>query len=153
MKPGYVGLDDNGSEVLDDTPVSIPVRFRSIPSQLQEILDTRNLIRSELSRIAEERGYGNFEEEDDFDVGEDFEPITPYELSGVQEDDSWSDFRDQFGPKRASPVADEAGERTIDSGEQGGKEVKRAKKGDKQGKQDVGGKHGKSGSAPAEGSD
>lgn len=69
-------LDKKGHEVLDDTPVAIPLRF-SRPETLAE--QVRSLLYGELSRFADSQGYETMEEADDFDVGDDFDPASPYE--------------------------------------------------------------------------
>lgn len=75
-------LDENGHEVLDDTPVALPIGFKRPPS----INDTiRQLVRNELSRAAQQQGAESFEEADDFDVGDDYDPTSPWELTFDQE--------------------------------------------------------------------
>jgi len=67
----------DGSEQLDDTPIAPPVGYvKSVPLHLQ----IREMVRSEALRLAaEESGMETFEESEDFDVGDDYEPSTPYE--------------------------------------------------------------------------
>lgn len=67
----------DGSESLDDTPLAPPVGYtRQIPLHLQ----IREMVRSEaLRQAAEAAGQESFEEADDFDVEDDFDPTTPYE--------------------------------------------------------------------------
>lgn len=56
-----------------------PVGFKPAPSLADQI---REMVRSErLAREAAEGGFETFEEADDFDVGDDFDPRTPYEES------------------------------------------------------------------------
>lgn len=75
--PGTHFLDENGHEVLDPTPVAPPVGFIQQPSMFEHI---RNLVRTELSRRAADSGdLESFEEADDFDVGDDYDPTSPYE--------------------------------------------------------------------------
>lgn len=70
-------LDQDGREVLDTTPVAPPVGYRRQPSMVENI---RAMIRSEkLRQEAAEAGYETFEEADDFDVGDDYDPTSPYE--------------------------------------------------------------------------
>jgi len=76
-----MALDQNGHEVLDDTPVSIPLRWSRPPSRLDEIRAHLKII----SREAEQHGSETFEEADDFDVGDDYDPRSPWELSVDQE--------------------------------------------------------------------
>lgn len=69
-------LDDSGYEVLDSVPMAPPVRF----NKEENMFDIhRRLIREELSRMAGENGDETFEEADDFDVEDDFDPRTPWE--------------------------------------------------------------------------
>lgn len=63
-------------EITDPTPMAPPVGYKKQPSIWEQ---QRALIRSELSRRAEEHGLETFEEADDFEVGDDFDPSTPYE--------------------------------------------------------------------------
>lgn len=70
-------LDAHGREIPDPTPMAPPVGYNRQPSLSEQI---RAMVRSE--RLAQEvaaAGYETFEEADDFDVGDDFEPSSPYE--------------------------------------------------------------------------
>ncbi len=70
-------LDAQGHEVPSDVPLTIPIGF-SIPETLNE--QVARLVRHH--RFAEALGDAEgetFEEADDFDVGEDFDPSSPYE--------------------------------------------------------------------------
>jgi len=64
-------------ETLDNTPVSLPVR---LTRPLSEYDRFRNIIRTELSQQAASQGLETFEEADDFDVQDDFDPKSPWEL-------------------------------------------------------------------------
>lgn len=76
-------LDDRGREILDDTPVAIPLRFKR-PETLTEQI--RRIIRDEASRAAAHAGYETFAEADDFEVeDDDYNPRSPHELSIEQE--------------------------------------------------------------------
>lgn len=67
----------DGEEVMDATPVEMPVNLKRPPS-LQERV--RDLVRSERLRdAAMQAGKETFEEADDFDVGDDYDPTSPYE--------------------------------------------------------------------------
>lgn len=71
------GLNEYGLETPDPTPVAPPVGYIKQPSMFQQM---RDLIRSErLAAIAESQGAETFEQADDFDVGEDYDPTSPYE--------------------------------------------------------------------------
>lgn len=62
-------------EVLDNTPVAIPVKYTRMSHHNETI---RQMIRAELSARAENLGFESFEDADDFDV-EDNDPTSPYE--------------------------------------------------------------------------
>lgn len=71
------GLDEKGHEIPDSTPMALPVGFKR-PESLQDQI--RRLIRSErLAMEASSLGRETFEEADDFDVGDDYDPTSPYE--------------------------------------------------------------------------
>lgn len=70
-------LAEDGSEILDPTPIAPPIGFTRTKSMMEQV---RDMVRSE--RLAEEarrEGYETFEESEDFDVDDDFDPSTPYE--------------------------------------------------------------------------
>lgn len=72
-----IPLREDGTEVLDGTPVAPPIGYRPQPSLASQI---RMMVRSEQLRMeAEKAGMETFEEADDFDVGDDFDPTSPYE--------------------------------------------------------------------------
>lgn len=69
--------NDAGREVLDPTPMAPPVGYKAAPSLADQI---REMVRSErLARDLAEQGIETFEEADDFDVGDDYDPRTPFE--------------------------------------------------------------------------
>lgn len=72
----YALLDDDGREVPDPTPLSLPAGFKR-PETLAE--QVQRLVRGALSRQAAEQGFETWEESEDFDVGDDDDPHTPYE--------------------------------------------------------------------------
>lgn len=69
----------HGEEILDDTPVAMPIGFQRPPSLQDQI---RRMIRSEqFNYEMEKQGNETFEESEDFECGdESFDPTTPYEL-------------------------------------------------------------------------
>lgn len=74
-------LDSRGHEVLDDTPVALPTKFKR-----QSWIDNmREFVRQELSRQALQQDYETFEESDDFDVDDDPEIRSRYEITADQE--------------------------------------------------------------------
>lgn len=78
-KPSKAGRhDENGCERLDPTPVALPVAFKRPPTIQEQIAQ---MIRSErLRQAAEAAGYETFEESEDFDVDDDFDPKSPWEI-------------------------------------------------------------------------
>lgn len=68
---------ENGREILDPTPVARTVGFERPPS-MQELI--QRYVRTELSRQAGQAGEETFEEADDFDVDDDPELKSPYEV-------------------------------------------------------------------------
>lgn len=68
-------------EFLDPTPVAIPVRFTRPPTRFEEI---RAAIQ-QASRLASEEGFETLEEANDFNIGDDFEPDSPYEFGPEDE--------------------------------------------------------------------
>lgn len=78
MRNKKTTFDSEGREVLDDTPVAIPVGFKRPPTLQEQIA---RAVRSEhFKNLMEAADMETFEEADDFDVGEDFDPMTPYEM-------------------------------------------------------------------------
>lgn len=70
-------FDAEGRELPDPTPMAPPIGFKKQPSMVEMI---RNMVRSEeLRRAAEAQGQESFDEADDFEVGDDVDPSTPYE--------------------------------------------------------------------------
>lgn len=68
-------LNKRGHEILDSTPVAVPIQFKRSPTQQEQF---RRWLRAE-SLMAAQSGQETFEEADDFDVGDDFDPTSPYE--------------------------------------------------------------------------
>lgn len=78
LKAKILGLNDQGHEVPDPTPIAIPAGI-SRPPTLQETI--QKFIRNDaIQRALAAEGLETFEEADDFEVGEDYEPSSPYEL-------------------------------------------------------------------------
>lgn len=92
-------------EILDDTPVALPVRWRR-PVPLAETI--RRMVKQQLSLAASDQGFESFEEADDFDVDDDPEIKTQYELDGRQETtprDSIKNARETIRKYRADQKA------------------------------------------------
>lgn len=70
-------IDEDGREVLDPTPMEPPLGWKRQPSLAEQI---RDMVRSEqLRAAAEAQGMETFEEADDFEVDDDYDPSTPFE--------------------------------------------------------------------------
>lgn len=113
-------LDEHGNEVLDQTPLSIPLDCHHPPTIQQEI---RRFIRTEASRIADEEGEETFEDSDDFDCGEDElfpDYESPYELDDdpptIVENDS---PQNEGGSDGSEDSDSDSGDSESDSGESG----------------------------------
>lgn len=111
-------LNADGHEILDNSPVAIPVKFKRVDAITQKVAD---LVRGEFSRLAEKEGYETFEDADDFDVGDDYDPHSPYELNEEQE------YYDHRNDPRLKPE-----ERTVVEGEgEAGETIQRDGESDK----------------------
>lgn len=108
-------LNDRGHEILDDTPVAIPLRFSRPPSRMEEMKQLLRLAQYEA--MTSGRMYETPQEADDFDVGDDFDPTTPYELSQDNEIAEWLfDSPVDPGAAAAPAAAAPAGEAKPDGG-------------------------------------
>lgn len=97
--------DEQGREILDPTPVAMPVGFKRPPTLDERI---RAFVRTELSRQAAEEGNETFEEADDFYVEEEEEsPLSRYELTPMQEEAVFGTDRDDLDRAAAPGVASE----------------------------------------------
>lgn len=71
-------IDERGAEVLDSTPIAPPIGYQARGKTMMEIV--REMVISEkLAQDAANAGYETFEESEDFDVDDDYDPSTPYE--------------------------------------------------------------------------
>lgn len=76
-EPGTHFLDDAGREIADNTPMAPPIGYQKTPSIVEQI---RMMVRSEkLAQEARDAGYETAEEADDFEIGDDYDPTSPYE--------------------------------------------------------------------------
>lgn len=70
--------DEEGRcEIPDPRPVAVPAGMRR-PLTIQE--EIKRAIRAEMSQVAADQGFETFEEADDFEVDEDPELSSPYEI-------------------------------------------------------------------------
>lgn len=91
-----MALDSRGHEVVSNVPVELPVGARRPESLVEQI---KRMVRHELSQAGAAQGFETFEEADDFDVGDDYDPKSPWELTADQE---------EFSLSKAPPEAKEA---------------------------------------------
>lgn len=74
--------DEHGRELPDPTPIEIPVRFRGRPESLTDQI--RRMVRNELSEAAARSGHETFAEANDFDVDDEVDVPTRYEILGEE---------------------------------------------------------------------
>lgn len=97
-------------ENLDPTPIEVPLAFKR-PMTLAE--QVRQMVRSEeLRRAALQAGMETFEEADDFDVGDDYDPRSPYEMhfDHPLEPSSAAEGASQEGAKAPAAAAPSGGD-------------------------------------------
>lgn len=70
-------LTSSGAEINNDPPVAVPANYKR-PLTLAE--QVRLMCRTQLSQMAANEGQETWEEADDFDVGDDYDPSSPHEL-------------------------------------------------------------------------
>lgn len=92
-------LNENGHEIPDPRPMAAPLHIRVPETLAQQI---QRMVRSELSQRAADQGHETFEEADDFDVGDDEELSSPYELYDRNFEDGNNGSDDQHTPQRKS---------------------------------------------------
>lgn len=98
-------LNDRGHEILDNTPIEIPLGWRK-PESLTEQM--RRLIRTEMSIRAQDQGFETFEEADDFDVDED-DPLPQSEWEMTYEPEGNDPELGASGSNDPGPTAGEPG--------------------------------------------
>lgn len=70
-------LTQGGAEIPDPTPIAPPLGYVKQPTMAELI---RSMVKSEVLRQeVEALGAGSFEDEDDFDCDDDYDPTSPYE--------------------------------------------------------------------------
>lgn len=121
-------LDEYGREILDDTPVSLPVRLKRGENIAEQV---QRLVQQELSRLADAQGLETFEEANDFDVGDDYDPRSEYEVDEFHDENYFSDRDDFYQGRLAGPSqsADEGNSEANRDSEQGGEKTSRSPKG------------------------
>lgn len=104
----------DGAELPDPTPVAPPIGYNPQKSMFDHV---RDMVRSErLKQEAEAAGFETAEEADDFEVGDDYDPTSPYEhdfdrsqlpFYGVPKQDSDNRGSDGGADPAAAPEAAE----------------------------------------------
>lgn len=93
--PDKPRLNEKGQEVLDDTPVTLPVRYQRGENITERV---QRMVEETLSRRAAEQGLESVDEANDFDIpGEDYFPTSEHEVDEYAE----QEFREREG-QRAS---------------------------------------------------
>lgn len=117
-------LNEKGQEVPDPTPIEVPLNFRRPPSLTERI---KSIIAHQLSQQAAETGAETFEEANDFDVDEDPDFHSPYEVLELQEEPGFQDAdngdtknasRQDTASPTTSPPASSGADRADQKGEQ-----------------------------------
>lgn len=69
-------IDENGKIYLDPTPIAPPLGFKRHKPLYETI---REQVRAESLRLAQASEVESFDDADDFRIGDDFDPQSPYE--------------------------------------------------------------------------
>jgi len=75
-------LDAYGRERPSPIPMAPPIGYKKQPSMIDNI---RDMVRREMSQQAAAAGMETFEEADDFEIDDDYDPKSPHEMSIEQE--------------------------------------------------------------------
>lgn len=70
-------LDERGRELLDGRPMEPPVGYNPQPSLMEKI--RKMVYDAQIQRDLEKAGAETFDEANDFDVGDDYDPSSPWE--------------------------------------------------------------------------
>lgn len=103
-------LHESGAEIPDPEPMAIDTGLRR-PESIQDQI--RRMIRNEASMAAAESGRETWEEADDFDIGDDFEPHSPYEQDFDQQTSDLpgeEELRSQFQEERPIDKRSQSGD-------------------------------------------
>lgn len=69
-------LNKDGSEIADPVPLAASLKFKKPPTLQEQV---RRLMQREMQEHIHGLGHETFEEANDFDVGDDFDPNSPWE--------------------------------------------------------------------------
>lgn len=92
-------FDKHGNQIPDQKEVEIPLRVQRL---LQSDDSVRRIVEQVLSQRAAASGFESLEESDDFDVDDDGDFQSPYEVNEMQQDRSFE--REVVVPKEDSPA-------------------------------------------------
>jgi len=104
-RPQEGRFDDLGREIVSPLPVAPPVGYVKQPDLVQMM---RERVANELSRYAQDDGYESFEEANNFEIGDDYEPNTLYEQSEYDPSYGHPGSPPRSTPKPATAAADAA---------------------------------------------
>nr|QJB20079.1 MAG: hypothetical protein [Microvirus sp.] len=109
-------LDNYGSEVPDPQPIAVNVKVKRLMNDSDRM---RTIIRQELSRAAQEEGAESFEEADDFNVDDEYDPTSPYELV-LDSDLEGDNYGNQGRPEPEAPANQQGTGKTEGNPQQSG---------------------------------
>lgn len=98
--------EDKRLEIPDPTPVEMPLGYER-PESLQSMI--ARMVRT-FSDQAQKEGAESFEEADDFDIDDDSEIVSPYQMNDMQEERPYESFRTDNKIKRADKAPESAQE-------------------------------------------
>lgn len=90
-------------EYPDPTPVEVPLGFRRPPTLQEEI---QRLIRVQMSQQARDTGLETFEEANDFEVDEDPDPLSQYEVVEMAPEPPTAQEVDEAAPAPKASMGD-----------------------------------------------
>lgn len=96
-----VPLKKTRHEQPDPVPAALPIGFKHPPTLAEQI---RRMVRQQLDDYATQNGSETFEEADDFDVGDDVDPSSPYEEDPNKEETLEREFHAHYKNKIAQQV-------------------------------------------------
>nr|QJB19852.1 MAG: hypothetical protein [Microvirus sp.] len=92
-------LDERGREVVDGRPMEPPVGYNPQPSLMEKI---RKMVHdAQIQRDLEKAGAETFDEANDFDIGDDYDPTSPWEQYYEP-----TPFEEFIAAKEAAPKAE-----------------------------------------------
>lgn len=104
-------IDEQGRFYGNPVPLEPPIGYKRQPSLTEQI---RDMVRSEkLAQETRDAGFETFEEGDDFDVQDDFDPRSPFEYNfdPRMSDEDWQAFTQNATPEPSKPGVGAAEER------------------------------------------